>query len=88
MDSYRFKAANYLANFDWISSSQDITQQHNRSLIENLICHDIANKSTTKAVNACLISGFIFVYVLCAILHQRDDDNENDDENVPTKFFE
>lgn len=67
MDSYRFKAANYLANFDWISSRRGVTmRKYNRSLIENLICHETANKSTGKSkvmVRRCALDQRIYFRV-------------------------
>lgn len=51
MDSHRdSRPPDYLANFDWISSRRSVTvREYNRSLIENLIHHEIANKSTGES---------------------------------------
>lgn len=72
-------------------------REYNRSLIENLIRHETANKSTGKSEVVycrCALDQRIYfcVRVLCHFKsNQRNDDDGNDDDdddkNAPTKLY-
>jgi len=87
MDPHRFKAADYLANFDWISNGRH--RGYNRSLIENLIRREVRIRSQrwrlNRSVGRRAIGNWRFIFDVRA--HRNFKPTWRYDENVPTKFL-